>query len=301
MSTVVFFPAGDRTRASSRYRVYNVVDARPNFYLATKRNWKEADALVFQRALSKQHSKWAEKARGMGKLVGFDCSDFFFHGSKWGSMNLVKRLARHAHFMTTSNEDDKHSIERKLKRRCYVIPGAQPPSPHRRKHAKVSTPSIVWVGRVGNMHNLEVAWPALRRLANEGIPFQVVLINDNGSTGGHTLRLPRGHRVVGKKWGLGGVHKMVAQCDVGINPKVKQADGRYHKDQNISILIWSCGIPCVTFGITDWYGGIKRFLLDWEFRKRQGGKGIARARLYEPGRIAERWKEVIEQEMKRKK
>lgn len=296
----VFFPAGDKRRASSRYRVYNIVPQREEFLLGKGGNWKDADVVVFQRTLGSRYEGQAKRMRQAGKLVVFDCSDFYFH-KRWGNMSQVKRMARHAHFMTTSNGDDKHSIERQLKKRCHVVPNAQPLSSHRRKHANVATPSIVWIGRVGNMGNLEVVWPALQKLASERVPFQVVLINDDGSIGGRTLRLPRGHKVTGKKWSLDKIHRMVAQCDLGINPKAKQADGRYHKDQNISVLVWGCGIPCVTFDITkNWYGDIRRFLLDWKLRGAQGYKGIERAKRWEPSKVAGDWMKVFEKEAKRR-
>lgn len=289
VKTAAFFAVGNIDRASSRYRVHYILPERENFIRASAGGWKKANVVVFQRAVDKRYRKIAEAAKAQGKRVVFDCSDYFFY-RKWG-MGGVRGMAKRADFMTTSNGDDRRLIEHDLKKKCFVVPNAQRPSNHIRKHTNIRQPIVVWVGRVGNMHTLGEVWPALTRLAEERVPFQVLLINDTGTTAKYSLP---GIPVKGAKWNRDKVDRMLARCDLGINPQVRQSDGRYHKDNNKGVTMWRCGLPCICFNITkDWYGDIKRMLLDWRLRVRQGAKGVRRAREWEPQVIANKWEEVL--------
>lgn len=308
----VFFPVGDKNRASSRYRAHNVVSASKDFSLGNKTNWKKADVLVFQRALDPRHLDFAKQARAAGQLVIFDISDFYFYRHRWKrQMGAVKKMAKLAHCITTSNEDDAADIKAIFKKRAYVIPGAQQASKHHRKHSNVKVPTIVWLGRENTMHKtLDTIWPALERLSGGGVPFRLLLLNDTGNTHGLTLTggpggypfispLPVRNVVVGQKWKLAEVYPIVAKCDVGVCPQVKQADGRYHKDQNKAVTCWMCGVPCVTFNITkDWHGDLYKFLTDWQFRAGQGKKAIQRAKAWLPGNVAKQWRKVMEKELR---
>jgi len=296
---VVFYPVGDKTRASSRFRVWWVTPAHGAFDIGNEKNWKRADACVFQRALDKRHYELAKKARSAGKLVILDITDYHFYRHKWRrQMGAVKRMARVAHCITTGNEDDRHEIIATLKKRCYVIPGAQRPSKYRRKHSNVAVPTVVWVGRENTMlATLGSIWPVLERLSRDGVRFRVLIVNDTGNTYG--LTLPGGNQVVGKKWRLNEVYPTIAKCDVGVCPQVKQDDGRYHKDENKFWTCQVCGVPCVSFARTkDWYDDLRRLLTDWRFRARQGAKGPARAaKAVSPKVVSARWYEVIEKEL----
>jgi len=240
---VCFYPVGDKNRASSRYRVYNVVEARKEFIIGNSENWRKADALVFQRVTTR--ANLAAEAKKKGKLIVFDCSDAYFHRHKWKkSWPGVTRMAKIAHVLTTSNEDDAVLMRGLFKKRVYVIPGAQKPSKHRRKHRNTDRPTIVWIGRENRIQaTLKPIWPILQRLVQFQLRFRVLLINDTGNTRGLTLPFCE---VVAKKWRLDTVYREIAQCDIGICPQEKQADGRFHKDENKAYTYWICGIPCVS-------------------------------------------------------
>ena len=311
---VVFYPVGDKNRASSRYRVHWVVAAAKDFSIGNKTNWQKADVLVFQRALGSRHFDFAKQARAAKKLVIFDLSDFYFYRHRWKrQMGAIRKMAKLSHCMTTSNEDDATDIRTLFNKRAYVIPGAQKASKYHRKHSNVEVPTIVWLGRENTMlKTLDTVWPALERLTGEGVRFKLLLINDTGNTHGLRLRgqrgrypillppLPANNIVVGQKWKLSEVYPTIAKCDVGICPQMKQPDGRYHKDENKAVTCWMCGVPCVTFNITkDWYGDLHKFLTDWQFRAGQGKKAIQRAGEWLPENVAKKWQKIIRREMER--
>lgn len=293
----VFYPVGNVTRASSRYRVHWIVPERDNFFIGTRTNWKKADAAVFQRTISRRHRRIAEMAKVAGKLVIFDISDFHFYRHKWKAGG-ASTMARLAHCITTANEDDAHEIRAVFKKRCHVIPNAQRPSNYRRTHAKVDIPILAWIGRENRMlETLGSIWPVIQRLSRDGVAFRVLIINDTGNT--HGLKLPSG-LVSGKRWKLEDVYPTLAKCDVGVCPQVRQVDGRYHKDENKAVSFWMCGVPCVTSGITkDWYGDLRKLLTNWKLRDRQGYKGIVRARAWLPAAVANRWESVLKEEVGR--
>jgi len=293
-----FYPVGDINRASSRYRVHNIVAARKEFSLGTSKNWRDADALVFQRTFDSRHLDIATRAKVAGKLIVVDISDFYFYRHKWKSKN-VKRMANLAHCLTTSNADDQHLMKTLYKKPVYIIPNAQKMSRHHRKHQYVPAPTIVWLGRENTMEKtLGSIWPVFHRLALMRVRFRILLINDTGHKRG-LLPIPF-TEVVGRKWKLNEVHKVVAGCDVGVCPQVKQADGRYHKDQNKAVTCWACGIPCVTFDLTkDWFGDLHKCLTDWQFRAQQGKRGIARAKKWAPKPVSGIWHKVISKELGR--
>lgn len=304
----LFFPIGDINRASSRYRAHNIVPACKEFEMGGKRNWQNGDVLIFQRALLPRHFDFAKQGRAAGKLIIFDITDFYFYRYKWQrQMKAIKKMANLAHCITTGNKDDAWLIKSTLGKRVYVIPNAQKPSKHRRKHQNVRIPTVVWLGRENTMDKtLGTVWGTLQRLSREGVPFKVLLINDTGNTHGLILgggwSATHGHfianKVVGVKWSLDKVYPTVAKCDLGICPQVKQSNGRYHKDENKAYTCWVCGIPCVSFARTkSWYDDLKRLLTDWKLRERQGRRTIARAKEVAPAQVARVWMKVIKREL----
>lgn len=311
---VVFYPVGDINRASSRYRGHNIVAARKEFSLGTKENWKKADALIFQRTFGGRFFDIAKQAKAAGKLVISDISDFYFYRHKWKAAG-VKQMAGLAHCLTTSNEDDAVLMRAVFKgKRVYVIPGAQKMSKHHRKHQNIPVPTVVWLGRENTMKKtLGDIWPVFQRLARDGVMFRILLINDTGSARGlQPITAFSGPRrgfppvnhieVTGRKWKLNEVHKVIAGCDVGVCPQVKQADGRYHKDQNKAVTCWACGVPCVTFNVTkNWYADLRKFLTDFRFRAQQGKRGIDRAKKWSPENVSKTWLKVIGKELRRLK
>ena len=296
---VVFYPVGDVNRASSRLRVHNVVGARKEFTIGNEENWRDADALVFQRVTNL--AQIAVRAKKAGKLIVFDCSDAYFHRHKWKKLwPGVKQMAEIAHVLTTSNEDDAALMRTLFKKRVYVILGAQKPSKHRRKHQKIDRPTIVWVGRENRMKaTLEPMWPVLWRLAMSGLRFRVLLINDTGST--HGLAVPF-CEVAAKKWRLDTVYREIAKCDIGICPQAMQADGRFHKDENKAFTYWLCGVPCVSFRRTkNWFEDLRKLLMDHGYRQQQGPRGVRRAEEVHPKNVAGRWHGVISKEVNKRR
>lgn|GEM_PF-3892122 len=294
---VCFYPVGDITRASSRYRVYWIVAEQEEFIIGDEKNWKDADVLVFQRTLHEKHYQIAKAAHEAGKLVILDITDFHQHRTRWKMMSAIERMAKVAHCITTGNEDDAHEIRQVLNKKCYVIPGAQKMSSLHRKHSNVPVPTVVWLGRENTMKKtLGAIWPVFVRLTQRGIRFRVLIVNDSGNTQGLVLL---GNQVVGRKWKLDEVYRVVSQCDVGVCPQVKMEDGRYHKDENKAVTCWTCGVPCVSFARTkDWDGDLGKFLTDWRFRATQGRRGIERAKQWAPKAVAQKWLEVIGKELR---
>jgi len=166
-------------------------------------------------------------------------------------------------------------------------------------------------------------WGVLERLTGKGIRFRVLLINDAGKTHGLTLggmvpswqgrqgdpasrhlflggQIHGANEVVGRRWRLNDVDAVIAKCDLGIAPQVKQHNGRYHKDENKAYSFWKCGVPCVSFVRTkNWYGDLKKLLTDWQFRARQGKWGIERAKEVAPEMSAALWAKVIDKELRK--
>lgn len=297
---VVFFPAGDRTRASSRYRVWWIVPDDPDFMVADGNNWRQADVLVFQRTFSKKWRALAKKAKSSGKLVLFDCTEWFFMEG-WKRLGAVDKMAGIAHALTCGVVEDQRLMQQRYKKRVHVIPNAQRLGayPLKKKHRPVARPRVIWFGRVGNMRTLESIWPVFQRLARDRVSFEVLIVNDDGQT--HGLKLDDKHPVIAKKWGPGIIiNELIVSADVAVNPKIKQADGYYHKDINKSVTAWMCGLPCITFGMTnDWYGDLRRMLTDWRLRERNGKKNIERARAWDSSNVVKQWRKVFVDELKR--
>ena len=293
----VFYPVGDKNRASSRYRVWRIIPERAEFDIGNM-NWKAADALIFQRTFDGHHLDIARRARKAGKLVILDITDAYFYRHRWKEYwPTIQKFAKIANCLTTGNEDDAQMLRIVLKRRCYVVSNAQRMSKRHRRHVNVSVPTVVWIGRENTMLNtLGGIWPVLQRLSMS-IRFRVLIVNDTGNVRG--LALPH-NEVVGRRWKLDEVHSVISKCDIGVCPQVKQADGRYHKDVNKAVTCWTCGVACVTFGRTkNWEGDLRRLLTDWRFRNKQGYKGITRAKKWSPSVVAKRWLEVINEELGR--
>lgn len=297
-----FYPIGDKNRASSRYRAHWIAEACPDFYIGDihdhKFNWQSCDILVFQRTTEGKYQKLARKAKKAGKLIVLDITDAYSFRHRWRKQwRGAVEMAKIAHCITTGNEDDAHMLRAVFKKRVYVVPGAQKKSNHIRRHKNVQVPTLVWIGRENTMlRTLRSIWPVLVRLSVRGVKFRVLIINDSGNT--HGLKLPF-NKVVGKTWKLAEVYPTIAKCDVGVCPQVKEADGRYHKDPNKGVTCWMCGVPCVLFTTKDWEGGLYKLLTDWRFRKKQGEKGVNRARAWLPANMVRRWQKVFEQEIKR--
>lgn len=298
-----FYPVGNRFRASSRYRAHWPAEASRDFVIGDiqdhRFNWQSCDVLVFQRTTEGKYQKLAKKAKKAGKLIVLDVTDAYSFRHRWKKQwRGVVAMAKIAHCLTTGNKDDAQMLGAVFRKRVHVVLGSQKKSGQTRKHSNVSVPTLVWIGRENTMKKtLGSIWPALMRLTVRGVRFKVLIINDSGNT--HRLRLPF-NQVVGKKWKLGEVYPTIAKCDVGVCPQVKEADGRYHKDENKAVTCWMCGVPCVSFRRTrDWEGDLYRLLTNWKLRKKQGEKGVRRAEQWLPSNIVKRWKEIFEKEMKR--
>jgi hypothetical protein len=298
----LFYPAGNKQRASSRYRVWWVVAERKEWHVGslTGTEWRNAQVLVFQRQQNGPAIKLAKEAKRHKKLIVYDCTDFYFH-EKWGAQQSVDGMARIAHILTTGNKDDAWSMRHRYKRkRVYVVPNAQRASayPEKKKHRMVTRPRVIWFGRVGNLGTLRSIWPHFENLARAGIPFEVLLVTDTGTTG--NLKLDRRHPVRGKKWTLGGINKLIVSADVAVCPQIRQPDGRFHKDENRAVTAWMCGLPCVTFNITkNWHNDLRRFLVDWKLRARSGQKNIERAKKWEARNVAKTWERVFQEGLRR--
>ena len=299
---VVFYPAGNSTRASSRYRVWWVVPTHKEWVVGTLNGteWRSAQVLVFQRQQNGPAVKLAKEAKAHGKLIVYDCTDYYFH-KKWGTQRSVDTMARIAHVLTTGNADDVWLMKRRYKNKpVYLVPNAQRSDLYKKKkkHSRVSRPRIIWFGRIGNIGTLRSIWGHFENLARAGVPFEVLLVNDTGSKAG--LTLGRRHPVIAAKWTLGGINDLIVSADVAVNPQIKQPNGRYHKDQNKSVTAWMCGLPCVTFDISkNWHDDLRRFLVDWKLRARSGKKNIQRAKQWEAANVAKTWEKVFQEGLRR--
>jgi len=294
---VCFLPIGNTERASSRYRAHWIHPEINGFYVRKDQNWKKANALVFQRTY---HTRLARKAQKMGKLIVFDQTDFYWYWHELGKKQAIIDMAKIAHCLTTSNEDDASDMRRLLHKRTYVIPGAQKKSSKIRKHTDVGVPTICWIGRENRMDKtLGSVWPVIHALA-AWKRFRLLIVNDTGDT--HGLTLPFGCEVLGKKWRLDTVYSVISECDIGICPQEKLPDGKYHKDCNTAVTFGMCGVPCVTSGITEnWHVDLRKLLFDWRFRQRQGQKAIGWAQDYMPHEVARQWYKIIAKELEEMK
>lgn len=299
-----FYPVGGIDRASSRYRVHWPCEASPNFFVGDiadhRFNWRSCDALVFQRTVEGKYQNLARAARRAKKLIVLDVTDAYSHRHRWKKLWAgVVEMEKFAHCLTTGNEDDAHMLRAVFGKRVHVVPGANKASKYLRDHENVAVPTVVWIGRENTMkRTLGSIWPVLARLTQRGVKFKVLIINDSGSIQGLKLS---GNKVVGKKWKLSEVYPTIATCDVGICPQVKEADGRFHKDENKALTCWACRVPCVSFARTkNWEDDLYKLLTDWKFRQKQGHKGVLRAKAWLPINIVKKWDAVLEKELKLK-
>jgi hypothetical protein len=290
-----FYPVGQIGRASSRYRVYNVIDASDSFIKGSEDNWVGLDALVFQRTT--HYMELARRVRKKGKLIVFDWTDVWFYKNEWEHLwEPAAEMAELAHCLTTSNQDDAEMLRETFKKHVYVIPGAQPPSKYKRKHGNYRPPTVGWLGRENRMGEaLGAIWAVLSKLPMMGTRYRLLLINDTGDT--HGLTLPY-TEIAGMKWDRHKVYRQLANnCDIGICPQVLQSDGKFHKDENKSWTFQLCGIPCVSFARTkDWYDDLHKLIAEPDYRKWQGKRGTDRAREVHPKRIAGYWHKILSRE-----
>jgi hypothetical protein len=294
----IFYPISGCNTASSRYRAYVLADHRPEFeigYVGDGR-WREFEAVIMQKQYSAPGRKLAKRARQAGKLVVLDVSDVLWI-EKVGDKSRVQAAAKYAHCLTCSNSGDASKLKAWVKDKpIEVMPNAQDLSVyHPKSHKPKTKPVVVWTGYAANISTLqEGCWPALRRLARQGIKFEAMLIsNEPGVTKG--LHIDDDHPVWFKPWRLSEEQETLQRGDVFVNPQRLQADGLWHKDRNKSVTAWACGLAVVDFMMAGtnhvvWIQRLAPLLTDHKRRQNNTNQGLAWAfSVHDVSVVSQRW------------
>jgi hypothetical protein len=248
----------------------------------------------------------ARTARKKRILVALDYSDIPLTLDAGFIANLAKMTGQ-AHLLTCSNPGDAKTLHDITGRAAVVVPNAQNLAIYDRKkiHRDKRKPVIVWMGHSNNMGTLSVVWPALRKLAAQGVGFEVLLVSDRSKVakGRH---IDKAHPVHFQQWKLSTVNATMLRGDVAINPQLRRKDGLWHKDRNKTVTAWACGLPCVDFtqcggDREKWRRHLKKLLTNWELRASVGADGIERSKAWGVEPVSALWLNLLTKHLKRVK
>jgi hypothetical protein len=304
----VFYPVGGRKTASSRYRAWLLCDHRKEFTIGRRGDgaWGRAGAVIFQKQCSSWAIRTARAAKKARKLVVLDYSDVPLTMDA-GLVASLAKMTGLAHLLTCSNPGDAKTLHDITGRSAVVVPNAQDLSVyvHKKKHRDKRKPIIVWMGHSNNMGTLSVVWPALRKLAAEGVGFEVLLVSDRSKVakGRH---IDKAHPVHFQQWKLSTVNATMLRGDVAINPQLRRKDGLWHKDRNKTVTAWACGLPCVDFthcgtDTTLWRKQIGQLLTSCQLRRLEGVGGIEKAKAWGVGPVSAQWLNLLTKHLRRVK
>jgi len=297
---IIAYPLGDLNTASSRYRAYWPAEelGGKRFAVATTDNdWEQSTIVMFQRACTVAYQDIAKRAHNTRKFVVYDYTDFY-----WRTVGVDKppdsgelKMVQYADLLTCCNQDDAWLLRRTFNKPVRILPNMQKLSLYvkQKVYEKTDCPVVLWVGYNHNIRALKSMWAGLQEVANKGIQFSVLIVNNDGVV--PKLVLPRNIEAV--PWSLKNLGDIMCRGDVAINPQIPCANGRYYKDNNKSVTAWAHGLACLSFDeVKNWARELEWPLIDRDNRAEEGEYNRLRARDYDVSVMAPKWWDILVEE-----
>jgi len=268
-----FIPWGDKTIASSRLRVWNVVPHMKGAKIGTPEHYKKGDVLIIQKAVNPDELL---KAQAEGAKVIYDIDDNFLDKPEFAEM------ARRADMVTVGS---------------YYFHKWFPDAP-------VIDDSLDWDGTIKDDYtdNKIVGWHGYGNL-NYLQAFGHAL-----QSKGYSIRAIVGEKYMPyysqydvRKWDLATIDKDLASCDL-LAFYLPDDDFSQAKGMNKLIKGWAIGLPVYVSYMPEYdrvfrETGIRGFMVsDWfnhDFTKPWVPKMREYALSFSPQRIAKQWKDAI--------
>ena len=119
---LAFIPASSEQAASSRIRVYSLLEPLARLGVRARIGWSaEADAVLVQKRLDATVLEAARQAKRRGALVVYDCDDLGFHLNTWANDHLVHQMMSLADVVTTNTAGFRDGIINRYDPRCVEI------------------------------------------------------------------------------------------------------------------------------------------------------------------------------------
>jgi hypothetical protein len=300
--------------ASARLRAY-----RPAAALAAagwdsaviRRPWGvRADIVVFQKAYTDRHVRWATKLRRRGTLVVLDLCDNHFYNPT-GAPALASRAERLrrmidlADIVTVSTPALATLVDHPS---VHVVDDALEPAQPLPRPAGAGS-RLIWFGNAGSehegygMHDLGSIVPALEALAAR-VPFELVVLS-NSPDAYERYVSPARLAARYESWTLDGRERALASSDVALLPATIN-DFTRCKTSNRVVMALQSGLavvaaripsyeefaPCIRFD--DWEANLDRYLADSHRRAadvRAGQQYVAER--FPPDHLTRQWTDVL--------
>jgi len=210
---ISFLPAGDASTASSRIRVYAMVEAlRAAGVDASAQYQPDADYFVFQKKVDPALLALARSLVAVGKIVIYDIDDLPPAQDYWAAPPLLAQMLALATLVTT---DTQGHVD--LLRRDFVVPAPIvlipdcidyfPTGPQAPAAPAGSALRVLWFGSLGNIAMFERYADALRTLP------QVQLVVATGAPGIPAL-MERYPHIEFLPWSLEGFPAILRSCQL---------------------------------------------------------------------------------------
>lgn len=272
---IYFIPWGDKSTASSRLRVHNILPYLPEAKLGPPEEYKEGDILIIQKALC---LKELFKAKSQGAKVIYDIDDNYLNHKTFSDMvnnaDLVTVGGKHFHKWLPNSPvlDDSLDWDGTIK------------TDYTEKKL------VGWHG-YGNLGYIFKIAPTLEK---KGFKIRTIVGKDYQEP-----YLKAGFDV--KTWSLETIDKDLAECDFCCF-YLPDDDFSQAKGMNKLIKAWAIGLPCFVSPTPEYKrvmeeAGVDGFLVtDWEthdFSKKWEPKMREYALKFSCEAIANQWRTII--------
>jgi glycosyltransferase involved in cell wall biosynthesis len=158
--TLSFIPAGNEQVASSRIRVYCILDALHRRHVRFVIGYdSSADALIVQKRLTAEVLEAVRECKRRRKLVIYDCDDIGPILNAWAPQKLRREMIRSAELVTTNSAGFRAALLGRYRaRKVELIPDAIDyflKAPFRPTISTVSPLRLLWFGNRRNLALLE--------------------------------------------------------------------------------------------------------------------------------------------------
>lgn len=244
----LFIASGPLSWASSRFRIWWPAEHMPDADVTTMddvRTRGVSDVSGYETIVIQKHGMvdLQREWRRQGKTVIWDACDPMW----WFSPDAVRAIVAEVDAVTVSTPglvDDFQSWNG-YGPRAYLLPDRLNLDhyEYQRAHQAVSPVRFIWYGVSVNRVSLAGAWANLSRLAANGVPIELTLFDNGGSSLSFGNELP----VYWQEWSLGHENKVIAAHDIALLPPYPGPWGQV-KSNNKVLTAAACGLP-----VTDGY------------------------------------------------
>jgi hypothetical protein len=217
----LFFPAGNISTASSRLRIYSLldnmtyckkVDPDQGIFLDNA----ESKFLWFQKVLTERHLDIAETFKALGSKIIYDCDESGVDLTFWAQPNLVFRMLHLADYVTADTPErinwlkKSGSLARFRLIENEIDTFCRPPrSTNQYNRQDSNTLRIIWFG---NPRNFASVSKFLQQVpAND--QFVIVIC---GADSAEVFRYLPNHQIEVFEWDLGAFPDILSSCDISV-------------------------------------------------------------------------------------